>query len=140
VKYFNIEAEVAGGLGPHSIAREVPGQLLVEKLHYVFEGWQGDELLESAPCYIVTQQLADRLRAGGMRGVSFDQVEISRSEIFDELHPNETLPPFVWMKITGTKGKDDFFFAAYARLVVSQRVWQIITPYAAHAVVSEFTE
>jgi hypothetical protein len=138
MKYFNLEAEVAGGLGPRSVTQEAPGELIVHKLHYVFEGWFGDEIVESTPCYIVTERLANTIRAYGLTGVSFDQVDVESSDVFEELRPDKSLPPFVWMKVYGTKMKDDFFFAGYGRLVVSERALEVIRPRATHAVITEF--
>ena len=140
MKYFYFEADVAGGLGPCSIVHEAPGQLVVEKLHYVFEGWPSDEILESTPCYIVTTRLADKIKANGLTGISFDQVETSCSGVFRELHPDKQLPPFVWMRVAGAKGRDDFFFAGYGRLVVSERALRVIGPHAASATVREFRD
>jgi hypothetical protein len=140
VKYFSFRADVAGGFGPHSVVRHVPGALLVDKLHYIFEGWRGDEIVESCPCCIVTERLAGMIKAAGLTGVSFDSVEIGRSDIFLELQPGQELPPFLWMKVSGTKGQDDFFYARYARLVISQRAWEVIQPYAPNAIVDEFKD
>lgn len=140
MKYFSIEAEVAGGLGSHSVTQEAPGELRVQRLHYVFEGWCGDEIVESTPCYIVTDRLAGIIRSFGLTGVDFDEVEIERSAGFRELHPDESLPPFMWMKVGGARMKDDFFLAGYGRLVVSERALEIIRPYAAHAAITEFAE
>ncbi len=139
MKFFNVEAEVAGGFGPRSVTQEAPGELIVQKLHYVFEGWCGDEIVESTPCYVVTEDLANDIIAYGFTGISFDQVEIERSAVFKELHPDKTLPPFVWMKVCGMKMKDDFFLAGHGRLVVSERALAVIRPRAAHAVITDFT-
>ena len=43
----------ADGVRTQSSTRH-PGRVAaVHKLHYEFEGWLGDELLESTPCFIV---------------------------------------------------------------------------------------
>ena len=139
MKYFNFEAEVAGGFGPRSVTQEDSGQLIVHKLHYLFDGWFGDHIVESTPCYIVTNELADNIRAYGLTGISFDEVEVETSDIFRELHPDKRLPSFVWMRVCGATMKDDFFLAGYGRLVVSERALEVIRPRAAHAEITEFT-
>lgn len=139
MKYFNFEAEVAGGFGPRSVTQETPGKLIVHRLHYVFEGWSGDEIVESTPCYVVTEELASRIMACGLTGISFGEVEVEASGVFKELHPGRSLPTFVWMKVFGAKMKDDFFFAGYGRLVVSERAMEVIRPRAFHAVITDFT-
>jgi hypothetical protein len=140
MNYFYVEAEVAGGIGPHSVVHESPGQLRVDKLHYVFDGWAGDEILESTPCYIVSTKLSDLIRSKHLSGIVFGEVEISCSELFHKLYPNRIIPSFVWMKIIGIKRKDDFFQAENACLVVSEHAWNIIKPFANHAIVTNFAE
>jgi hypothetical protein len=140
MKYFNLEAEVAGGFGPHSVTHEAPGELIVHRLHFIFDGWLGDEIVESTPCYLVTEDLANTISARGLTGASFDQAEIGCSDIFKELYPGKSLPAFVWMKVCGTKMADDFFFAGYGRLVVSERALEVIRPRASHAVITNFTD
>ncbi len=51
--YYVVEPEVAGGCGPHSVVDQQHGRPKVLRLHYVFEGWLGDDLLESTPCFII---------------------------------------------------------------------------------------
>lgn len=74
------------------------------------------------PCYIVTVPAQRALQAIRATGATFDQVEISRSEFFQDLHPGRQLPEFVWLKVHGKAGRDDLGIAPNHRLVVSQRV------------------
>ena len=72
MEYYLIEPEVAGGIGEHSVIDRSSGKMVVRKLHYEFDGWLGDELLESTPCFIVSERLDSRNRAcavdgGGLR-------------------------------------------------------------------------
>jgi hypothetical protein len=140
MKYYYIEPEVAGGIGPLSVVHESPGKLEIEKLHYVFDGWPGDELLESTPCYIVSLNLSNLIKSKQLSGIIFDEVEISCSESYRELNPNRKIPSFVWMKIVGTNKQDDFFQAENACLVVSEHAWNLIKPFAINAIVSDFVE
>lgn len=49
-----LEPEVAGGIGPNSELHCDDGKLVVTRLNYEFDGWLGDALLETTPCFIVT--------------------------------------------------------------------------------------
>jgi hypothetical protein len=91
----------------------------------VFDGWLGDSLVESFPCYVVTEALADRL-AATFSGFALDDVETSASEQFRELHPRGVLPKFRWLRVTGIAGVDDFGMASDHRLVVSQRALDLV--------------
>ncbi|WP_107313196.1 hypothetical protein [Burkholderia metallica] len=128
MKYFYIEPEVAGGLGEHSVLDSSTHPPKVSKLHYKFDGWLGDVLLESFPCLIATDAAADALRNASLTGVDYAEVEVSASETYRELYPQRTLPLFQWLKITGIAGKDDFGIAEDLRAVVSQRVLDILNP------------
>jgi hypothetical protein len=118
--YFVLEPEVAGGWGEHTVADRSSHPPKVTHLHYEFQGWLGDELLESFPCFIVTQRLANRLRSSQLSGFSLSEAEVSASDKFMERHPGQELPSFEWLQVLGTPGVDDFALSVGARLVVSQ--------------------
>ena len=65
-QYYIIEPEVAGGLGLNSNIDRTTFPPIVEKLHFVFEGWLGDPILESFPCFIVTDRLARKMEEAGL--------------------------------------------------------------------------
>jgi hypothetical protein len=94
------------------------GRMEVNRLHYKFDGWLGDHLLESTPCFIASKKLAEKIGLEGLSGVELDEVEITKSEEFLELHPTRELPEFVWLKVKGKAGQDDFGIASDLRLVV----------------------
>ncbi len=120
--YYYLEPEVAGGTGPHTVMDVSVHPPLVSKLHYYFDGWLGGAILESFPCFIVTIPAQRALQAMKATGVTFDRVEISKSDFFNEVNPNRELPEFVWLKVHGKAGRDDFGIAPDLRLVVSQQV------------------
>jgi hypothetical protein len=127
ISYYVLEPEVAGGWGKNTVFSRTPGKpVVVHKLHYQFDGWLGDELLESTPCYIASERLARGIEKAGLKGVSFDAVEVTKSEQFEELYPGRVLPKFVWLKVDGTAGQDDFGIAPGLRLVVSERAFELL--------------
>lgn len=139
MKFHQVEPEVAGGWGEDTVARREPGRPpVVERLHHVFDGWMGDELLETTPCFIVTEGLAEAIRAAGLSGVTFDAVEVGVSETFVELQPATVLPSWVWMKVEGVAGRDDFGLSPALILVVSDRALAVLGDRIVEAVVSPF--
>lgn len=127
--YFFVEPEVAGGLGEHSVLDRSTYPPKVGRLHYLLDGWLGDHLLESFPCYVLTKELADRLSESRLSGYELEPVEITTSRQFEELYPNRKLPLFYWLKVTGEAGKDDFGIAVNDwRLVVSEKTLAVIKP------------
>jgi hypothetical protein len=126
MKYYVIEPEVAGGFGEHTVIDRSTGKMVVQKLHYKFDGWLGGELLESAPCYIVTERLASEIERAQFTGVRFEEVEVSASDQFTELYPNRHLPKFLWLKVDGKPGHEDFGLAPGLQLVVSERAVELL--------------
>jgi len=119
--YFYIEPEVSGGIGDNAIVDTSVHPPRVLKLHYQFDGWLGDDLLETFPCYIVSSSLAKEIELAQLTGFVLDDVEISKSKQFEELYPKKELPIFYWLKVIGTAGKDDFGISEDYRLIVSSK-------------------
>jgi hypothetical protein len=126
MKYYQVEPEVAGGIGEHSVIDRSSGKMVVRKLHYEFDGWDGDVLLESCPCFIVTEEARRELESIGATGVRFDNVEVTASELFEQLYPNRRLPKFVWLQIVGKPGQDDFGMGKGLMLVASERALKVL--------------
>jgi hypothetical protein len=105
--YLYIHPEVAEGLGHNTILDRSTHPPRIDKLHYEFEGWMGNALLDTFPCVIATKEAADGLASAAVTGIDYAKVEVSTSELFRHLHPNLHLPPFVWLQIKGIAGKGD---------------------------------
>jgi hypothetical protein len=125
-EYYVVEPEVAGGFGERTEIDRSSGKMNVKKLHYQFDGWLGDHLLESTPCFIVSEQMAREIEREKLIGVEFDGVEVTRSDQFRDLYPDRQLPTFIWLKVNGTPGRDDFGIARGLRLVVSNRALELL--------------
>jgi hypothetical protein len=61
MNYFVLEPEVAGGFGAHTAMDPTKRPPRVFRFHYEFEGWLGDEILETVACFISTKAVADLL-------------------------------------------------------------------------------
>lgn len=124
--YFAIEPEVAGGWGDGTAADSSVHPPRVERLDYRFDGWLGDALLESFPCFIVTAELGDALVAQGLTGFDVAACKVSRSSQFCELHSETTLPEFRWLQVSGAAGQDDFGISSEHALVVSEAALSVL--------------
>ncbi|UCA59047.1 hypothetical protein KB553_18715 [Chryseobacterium rhizoplanae] len=127
--YKLLEPEVAGGLGEKTEMDNSFFPPLVKQLNYEFEGWLGNDILESFPCYIVTERLKQGMESEGMTGIGFDDVLVTKSETFLELYPGKELPKFFWMKINGEADKDDFFITEKNTLAISARAYSLLKEY-----------
>ena len=120
-----IEPEVAGGWGERTVVDTAVHPPRIRHLHYQFDGWLGDEIIESFPCLIVSQRLAV-LFPSTLTGFELAEVEISKSEEFEDLCPGRILPAFRWLKVNGTAGVDDFGVAEDNRFVISQNALETL--------------
>jgi hypothetical protein len=153
VRYYYIEPEVGGGEGPQSVMDRTFHPPVTRKLHYEFEVWLGDVLVEGFPCWIVTASAMRRIKTAHLTGVEFDHVDVTASEEFNIHCRNRKLPQFVWLKVVGTPGHDDFGVAksfkiekvsrqipaGYFRLVISERALNLLRELGiSHAEIEDF--
>ncbi len=126
---YKLEPEVAGGWGESTVADTSSHPPIIEKFEYQFDGWSGDDLLTSFPCFVVTEHLANDIKTSKLSGFELAPVLVTKSEEFNELYPNTVLPNFEWLKITGAADKDDFAINNELRLVVSEAAFEILSKF-----------
>ncbi|CDX39994.1 conserved hypothetical protein [Mesorhizobium sp. SOD10] len=126
MQYFYIEPNVAGGLGERTVLDPSVHPPIVTKLHYEVEGWFGDAIVTTFPCFLVTEETRHALQKMGFSGATFAAAEVTVSEDCQEDQPGLQLPHFVWLKVNGKAGQDDFGIAADYRLVISKRVLDLL--------------
>lgn len=108
MKYYYLDPEVDCEEGERTVMDPSFHPAIVSRLHVEFNIWPEDVLVACYTCLLCTVSAMGEIRAAGLTGVTFGEVETDKSEQFEELTPGWTLPPFVWMKVHGTQGKDDF--------------------------------
>ncbi len=124
--YYRIEPEVAGGWGEGTEADTTCHPPKVRSLVFEFEGWLGDSIVTSFPCYLVAEELAQSIGDLKLSGYELAGCKITKSEAFDELYPNKKLPKFLWLQVIGEAGIDDFGIGKDLRLVVSGTVLSVL--------------
>jgi len=91
-----------------------------------FDGWLGAALLASFPSFIVTEEAERRLQETRISGARFDEVKITTSGEFRDFYPNRRLPKFVWLRVDGQPGKDDFGTTLGGKLIISERALEAL--------------
>jgi hypothetical protein len=134
MKYFLLEPEVAGHFGDHAVVDESTRPPTVSHFHFEFDAWSGDHFISTRRTYLGTETMKGLLKdmQPPVSGVEFGTVEISKSPEYYWLQKKgskeapSALPQFVWFKITGRAGADDFGTPAQYGLVVSERILQAL--------------
>jgi len=126
MKFYALDPEVAGELGRNTAMDNAVHPPKVSRLHYELDAWLGDNLIQSFPCFLVTEELKQKIEAAAFSGASFAPVELTLSANFKEQHPSRAVPQFTWLKAKGCAGKDDFGVEADGTLVVSQRALNLL--------------
>ena len=83
-----LDPAVDGSLGPgvdYDVTRD---PRLIGELAYEFDDWTGDDIVETAGYWLVSEGLARALSASTLTGWELASVRVSTSDIFDELHPD----------------------------------------------------
>lgn len=123
---YILEPEVPGGFGNRTIINSNTHPPKILKIHFIFDGWLGDQIIECFPCYLVSSELAEILVKHGVSGFVLEDVEIEKSETFLELYPERKVPPFKWFKVTGLEENCDVYINSENRLTVNKKVLEII--------------
>lgn len=124
--HYVLEPEVAGSIGNESVIDTSIHPPNVTKLHLQIDGWLGDEIIETFPCYIVTENLFQQLKMNNLTGYEIDEIKVTVSDQFQELYPNKELPKFVWLKIVGVIGVDDLSISEDHMLIASYKALEVL--------------
>ena len=124
--YYTLEPEVAGGLGAGTVMDTTVHPPRVERLHYEFEDWLGDDLVESFPCFLVSKPLAARLTAAGLGTFQLKDVTVTTTPEAEEQLGDASLPDFHWLDVTGAAGRDDIGTTPSGQLVVSDKALALL--------------
>ncbi|MGW1176810.1 hypothetical protein ACWD4P_24220 [Kitasatospora sp. NPDC002543] len=98
----------------------------VSRLHYEVIDWLGDSIVQTFPCHLVLRGVARRFAAEGFTGFRTGEATVSASEDFHELNPGGEVPDLVWLLVDGEPGVADLGLTDRARLVVSERVLDVL--------------
>lgn len=137
--YKYLEPEVAGEIGTDTILDNRVHPPIVTFLHFHFTGWLGDDILETFPCFIMSERLKNSIEEKKLKGISFDFVKVTKSDDFVMTSINEHLPTFYWAKMNGVFGIDDFVIAKDFRLLVSDKAYEVICEFnSANALIEDY--
>ncbi len=120
-----LRAAVDGDLGDgvdYDITRDPQ---LIGELAYEFEDWTGDDIVQCAGYWLVSDQLASALQESDLTGWELDTVRVTTSDVYDQLHPDGLQMP-LWHRLlpVGTP-LDDITLLGRVYLCVSDRALEL---------------
>ena len=142
MREYTLKPEVAGGWGRDTEADTTKHPPVINRLHYEFQGWLGDDIVESFRVFVVSRRLAEAIEQAGLTGASFNDVKVTKDAQFERFFPDvaSSLPQWRWLRPTGQPHLSDFWLQSNARLVVSERALKVIRAFTIdHCEVEELT-
>jgi len=125
---YTLRPEVAGGFGPQSELDTSKHPPVVNRLHYEFAGWLGDDIVATFPSSIVTEELAQAIAKEGLTGVQFGDVVVTKDPQFERFFPDQAaaLPKWRWLRPVGKPHVSDFWQDEKGILYVSERALNLL--------------
>lgn len=138
--FFRLRPEVPGGLGERSVLDTSVHPPTVHRLHFEFMGWDGDDLVTSFPCFLVSERLGNAMTDEHLAEFELADVEVTVDEQFQEFFPQSamSLPTWSWLKPHGEPWASDLWINGRADLYVSATALNVIRRFSlAHCEIAE---
>jgi hypothetical protein len=110
---------VPGDLGPGTEMDASVHPPLVRSVHFVFNDWLGDDLVEAFPIFLATERLASMIDEARLTGVTWAPVRVEKDAQADMFF-DWRLPEWRWLR-PGIDRQADFWMDELASLHVSER-------------------
>ena len=123
---FELEPEVAGGWGGRTRADTSVHPPIVYELDYCFEGWLGDDIIETFPCFAISSRLKEELVKSDLTGFELAPLIVSCSPEFSSEYVDVPPSGFVWLKIQGETKSCDFSLGRNFKLRVTERALAVL--------------
>lgn len=125
---WEVDAEVAGGLGRDMDYKHERSPRLIGRLHYVFDGWLGDDIVTTASFWLVSERLAAALRNSELTGFELEDALVTVSDTWRTFKGDAE--PGVWTRLVPVgdreHGSDFFVENNGTRLFVSDRAAEFL--------------
>ena len=126
---YVLDPEVPAELGEKTILDTSVHPPIVSRLHLIFKGWMGDDLLQNFPVFLVTKRLGNKLGKSNLTGFKLRECIIESSEEFEVFNPETKLPELSWLHISGTKDVSDFYVNDKNYLTVSENAFALLSKF-----------
>jgi hypothetical protein len=110
-QFFQLDPEVPGNEGPGTIVANMP-QLQaglafvpeIKHLEFQFDAWLGNDIVQTSPCYLVSDVLAEAMKQSELLGYRLQAITVSTTDVLDRWQSEmveRPIPPFVRILMDG---------------------------------------
>lgn len=121
--------EATGELGRRTKMDSSVHPPIVKKLHFIFKGWMGDDIVKCFPIFLVTERLAEQLSKSALTGFELRECVIESSEELEFLQPEIKLPKFLWLNVLSKNANTDFHITEIFKLSVSENAFELLNKF-----------
>lgn len=140
--YHALQSDVPDENGEHMQLDTSVHPPRIIHLHLTLDNWDGDEIIESFPVYVVTDRLGKALSNAGLSSFTLRNAEITlapEEQAVLDRHGISELPNFQWLDVTGTAGRDALGITDRVQLVVSDSALAVLQQFRMeHCLVEEY--
>lgn len=125
-RYYEIEPEVSGSLGPDTVYDRTVTPPTVTRLHYKVHDWLGDCIVTADPVFLIVPETAAKLQNAGFGRFRLADAQVTAHEQFHIFNPDGQPPELRWLLVEGEPGVDDLGITEFDELVISEAVLEVL--------------
>lgn len=123
---YRLDPQIAGQLGPRTSLDTSTHPPVVRELEYVLDTPHADDLIQSFPAFLVTEDLGARIRSARLTGIVLASARVSVSDNYRALYSEASHPRYLWLRIDGTSLSSDVWLDSEFRICTSDRAFKIL--------------
>ena len=120
--HFRLDPQVAGELGEGTRLDGHSHPPTVDKVDYVLDGPDTDDLVQSFPVFLVTIRLGRVLLAADLTGFSLAEASVRPGDGYTDAFGEAPHRRFSWLQVRGVASQDDCWLDSTHLLCVSARM------------------
>ncbi len=122
---YILEPLVAGELGEETVLDAGTHPPLVRSVEFVLDSPTEEDLVESFPVFLVSEQLGASLTAAGLVGFTLDDANVHPSTQYVAVYGDLPHKAYRWLRLISSSPSDCWLDEGY-RLCVSDRMYSVI--------------
>jgi hypothetical protein len=122
---YSIDPQVAGELGEGTVMDSSVHPPAVSRVEFILDYPETDDLIQSFPIYLLSDELADRVVQSGLAGIRLEDVDVRPSEEFLAAFGEAPHRNYRWLQLENSEGADAWISDAL-ELCISDRMMRIL--------------